>query len=53
MRGCKNNNIGTLILTKVDGNSLIGVLGYYHILPVPHQPTDELVNPSMFAFEFR
>jgi hypothetical protein len=42
---CKNNNnIGILILTKVDGYSLIWATSYYHILVIPHQPTNELVR---------
>jgi hypothetical protein len=31
-------NIGTLILTKVEYNILIGVPGHYHISARPHQP---------------
>jgi hypothetical protein len=38
------SSVGTLRLTKVDGNSLIGATCYYHILAILHQPTNESVN---------
>jgi hypothetical protein len=43
-----NNNIGVLILTKVQENDLIGAPDYCLIFAIPHQPTDELVNPYSF-----
>jgi hypothetical protein len=49
----KNNNIGMLILIKVDGNSLTGAARSCHILAIPHQPTNELVNPESFTFYLR
>jgi hypothetical protein len=49
--GCKNNNnIETLIFTKVDGNGLIGAAGCYHILAVRHRPVNESVRPDSFIF---
>jgi hypothetical protein len=35
---------------KADGNGSIGAAGYSHILAIPHQPADELVNSDSFAF---
>jgi hypothetical protein len=40
------NNIGTLILAKAKENGLIGVTGYYNILAISHQPTNEFMSPD-------
>jgi hypothetical protein len=42
-----------LILTEVEGNGLVGVTGSYHILAIPHQPTNALISPDDFRFKFR
>jgi hypothetical protein len=41
------------MLTKVEGNGLIGAAGYYHILGIPHWLTNEFVIPNNFTFKFR
>jgi hypothetical protein len=38
------------MLTKMGANGLIGATGYHHILAMPHQPMNELVNLDGFAF---
>jgi hypothetical protein len=48
--GKDNNDIGVLMLTKVEGNGLIGATGYYHILAIPHYPMNELLRPDSFRF---
>jgi hypothetical protein len=44
------DNIGILILIKVEGNDLIAATGHYDILAVSHQPTNELVSPDSSRF---
>jgi hypothetical protein len=44
------NNTGKLRLTKVEQNSLVGATGYYHVLAIPHQPTNELMGRDKFRF---
>jgi hypothetical protein len=49
----KSNNIGMLIPTEVEENSLLGVISYYHVLAIPYKPTNELVSPDSFRFSLR
>jgi hypothetical protein len=48
--GRKINNNDMLMLTKVEQNSLIGAPGHYHILAIPHQPTNELASADSSRF---
>jgi hypothetical protein len=41
------------MLTKVERNGLIGATGYYHILVIPQQRTNEVVIPNSFTFLFK
>jgi hypothetical protein len=38
------------MLTKVEGNGLIGATGDYHILGIPHQRINEFAIPNSFTF---
>jgi hypothetical protein len=35
----------------MERNSLIGATGYYYVLSIPHQPTNELVSRDGFGFD--
>jgi hypothetical protein len=50
MKGEKPNNIEKLRFTKVEDNGLIVAASYYHIVAIPHQPTEEFVNPNSLGF---
>jgi hypothetical protein len=34
----------------VEGTGLIGATGYYHILAIPHQHTNELISTGVLDF---